>query len=214
MQAILQWFFDLVSSGAILFFLVYLSIPVCHFFRATNHKRHLRARIAAGKLNPRGFEVRFALGEIYLKSRRWAKAEQELSRAVNLFPEHANCHSQYGLALFHLGKFREATEQFETALQIRPEEGYGQTHLMNARCYHALKEFPAAIDWYQRTMARNSSLCEPSYCLGQLYREQGLKEESGKAFRQTIQTFSRLDRNNYWRNLRFYLLARFYLACV
>lgn len=211
MQALFQWLGELVASGAILILLVYLSIPVFHFFRFLNHRRYFSQRIAAGKINPHGFEARFALGEMYLASRRWKNAEKELAEAVHLFPEHAHCRSQYGLALLHLKKYHEAADQFETALQIRSEEGYGQTHLLIAQCYRALGDISAAMDWYERAMARNSSICEPSYQLGLLYREKGLPEESRNAFNKTVQTFSRHDRNNYWRNLRFYLLARIYL---
>ena len=212
MHAVLSWLVELVTSGAILILALYFSAPVFHLIQGMQMRRHFYRRISAGKLNPHGFEARYALGEIHARSHRWAGAEEELRAAVELNPDHASCRSLLGRVLFRRSRFREAAVEFESALAIRPEEGYGETHLLTARAYEALGEKEKAIEWYQAAIRRNSSLCEPVYRLALVLKSLGREEDYRTQLGNTLKTFAPHSRRHYWRNLRFSLAARLRLV--
>jgi len=208
MSAFWGWIVQLFTSGAILIVAVYLSIPFFHLLQSQKRKRHLFRRMAAGSLNPHGFETRLELGEIYVKSRRWRKASVELEKAVAIDPDHAHCRSLLGIALFHQGGHQEAAENLEKALELRPTEGYGRTQVFLGKSYQSLGNLEKAIEWYRAAMERNSSICEPAYRLALSLRAKG----DLKAYREELHTamgrFSPHDRTNYWRNLGVVLKAR------
>ncbi len=208
MNAVFSWLTELITSGAILILALYLSAPLFHLIQTSRQRRYYYQRVSAGTLNPHGFEARLALGEIHAGSHRWAKAESELLMAVELNPDHASCRSLLGRVLFRRGKHREAIGQLEKALEIRPEEGYGETHLLIARCYELLGEKDRAIEWYRATIRRNSSMCEPVYRLALVLNDLGRREEYHAELQNTLKTFAPHTRRHYWLNLRFSLMAK------
>jgi tetratricopeptide (TPR) repeat protein len=212
MSAIWQWVVDLFTSGAILILALYLSAPVFHLLQSSREKRRLFRRMAAGKLNPQGFETRLELGEIYVRARRWRKAIEELEKAVEIDADHAHCRSLFGSALFHDCRYQEAVDNMEKALEIRPTEGYGRTQVFLGRGYEALGNSEKAIEWYRAATLRNTSICEPGYRLALVFKKEGNLDDYRTQLREVVKRFSAFDRTNYWKNLWFVLRARMRLA--
>jgi tetratricopeptide (TPR) repeat protein len=210
-SAVVDWLIQLVTSGAIVIVLIYLIAPFLHFVQMWQGRRRIQRRIAAGKLNPRGFQTRLELGETYLNSKMWRRAEAELAEAHAIETEHAHARSLYGRALFHLKKHPEAIQHLEKALEIRPEEGYGRTQVLLGRSYEAIGDPVRAERWYRAAIDRNSSISEPGYRLALLLQKQGDREGYREELRKSIERFSSHDRANYWRNLSYVLRARFRL---
>ena len=208
MSAIWHWLVDLFTSGAILILALYLLAPVFHLIQSSREKRRLFRRMAAGKLNPQGFETRLELGEIYVRARRWTKAIEELEKAVAIDPDHAHCRSLFGSALFHDGRYQDAVDNMEKALELRPTEGYGRTQVFLGRGYEALGNNEKAIEWYRAATLRNTSICEPGYRMALVHRKEGNLEEYKTQLHEVIKRFSVHDRTNYWRNLWFVLRAQ------
>jgi tetratricopeptide (TPR) repeat protein len=208
MGPIRDWFVELFTSGAVVILALYFSAPVFHLLQGWQMRSRLHQRMAAGKLNPHGFEARLALGEIYVKTRRWKRAIAELTAALEIDGGHAYGQSLLGYAHFRTREYGEAARHMERALEIRPEEGYGRTHLLIARSYDALGQKAKAIEWYRSAIRRNSSLCEPGYRLALALKETGDPKGFLTELHNTIEIFSRYDRGNYWRNLWFVLLAK------
>ena len=209
-----DWFLRWFTSGAFLILALYFSAPIFHLIKSRSEKARLYRRLTAGKLNPKGFEMRMELGEIYARSKRWSRAEAELREAAEIDPEHAHCQSLLGICLFHQGKHEEAVKHFERALELRPSEGYGRTQVLLARSYEALENTERAAEWYQAALVRNLSICEPAYRLGVLNRNREKKEEAKQNFQEAVRRFSPTDRNNYWKNLRYSLMAKFQLVAL
>jgi tetratricopeptide (TPR) repeat protein len=208
MWILLNWLMELLTSGAVVILALYLAGPFLHLLQSWRLRQRLHRRMLAGKLNPSGFEARMALGEIYVSSRRWTKAIGELEAASEIDDRHAYCQSLLGKALFHAGQFEKAASHLEAALAIRADEGYGWTHLLVGRCYDALGNREKAAEWYRAAARRNSSLAEPLYRLALTLRVAGDQAGYSNELRNAIRTFSRYDRRNYWRNLKWSGLAR------
>lgn len=212
MGSITAYLWEWVTSGAILILALFLAAPVLHAVQIFQSRRRLFQRLAAGRLNPNGFEARLTLGEIYARGRRYAKAIPELEAAVEINPDHAHCKSLLGKAYFKAGRFAEAAAQLEKTLEIRPDHGYGHTHLLLGRVYDAAGDATKAVEWYRAAAARNTSIAEPYYRAALAHRVGGDKEQYMAALAETVSTFSRYDRSNYWRNLRYATLAKLRLA--
>jgi Tfp pilus assembly protein PilF len=89
---------------------------------------------------------RTALG--HLKDREFAKAVAELSDAILADPKLAVAHSARGSAQFGLGKYREAEEDYRTAIALDPKLGMPIYGL--AECHRVLGEGKKAAELYDR----------------------------------------------------------------
>ncbi len=207
----LNWLFQLFTSGAFLILALYFSAPVFHLIQSRRERAQLYRRLAAGKLNPHGFEMRMELGEIYARSRRWGLAEKELQDAVDIHEDHAHCQSLLGTVLYHQEKYTEAIDHLKRALELRPSEGYGKTQVLLARCFEGTGQLDEAANWYRAALDRNLSICEPAYRLGVLEKKRDRKEDAKKGFEEAIRRFSPTDRRNYWTNLRYSWMAKYQL---
>jgi tetratricopeptide (TPR) repeat protein len=89
---------------------------------------------------------RAALG--HLQNRDFAKAVTELSDAILADPKLAVAHSARGSAQFGLGKYREAAEDYRTAMALDPKLGTAIYGL--AECHRVLGEGKKAAELYDR----------------------------------------------------------------
>jgi len=208
MNALIDWVVQFFTTGAIIIVLAYASIPLFHILQGRRLRMRLHRRLALGKLNPNGFEARMESGEIYLASRQWIRAVADLSSALEIVPDHAHCHSLLGQAQYHKGDYQEAVAHLEEALKIRPELGYGHTHVLIGRAFEALEDMEKAETWYRAALERNSSISEPAYRLAFVLRKSGDLEGYRRELGKAIERFSWLDRANRWSNLVYFLLAK------
>jgi len=209
-----DWLVELFTSGAFLILALYFSAPLFHWIQSRRERARLYRRLAAGKLNPHGFEMRMELGEIYVRAKRWASAERELRDAVEIHEDHAHCQSLLGIALFRQKKFPEAIDRFKRALELRPSEGYGRTQVLLGRSHEAIDQPDEARRWYLAALERNLSICEPAYRLGLLEKKRDRKQEAKEGFEEAVRRFSPTDRRNYWKNLWYSWMAKFQLVTV
>lgn len=61
-----------------------------------------------------------SLGGVNLKSWKWAEAEQEFKRAIELNPNYATAYHWYCVLLRSLGRFDEAAQKIEKAQELDP----------------------------------------------------------------------------------------------
>lgn len=89
---------------------------------------------------------RTALG--FLQARDWTKAVAALSDAILADPTLAVAYSARGSAQFGLGKYREASEDYATAMRLDPKLGTPLYGL--AECHRVLGEGKKAAEMYDR----------------------------------------------------------------
>ena len=73
------------------------------------------------------------LGTLLGQMAKWREAEVHLRRAVELAPRDAQARNNLGAALLAQQKPRQAIEQFEAALKIKPDYQGAQDNLDRAR---------------------------------------------------------------------------------
>jgi len=77
-----------------------------------------RDALKALELRPDAHPVHNTLGQLYLASSRYDRAAEAYGKAIDLSPKHALYHFHYGLALYRLGKVREAAEALAASTRL------------------------------------------------------------------------------------------------
>ena len=86
----------------------------------------------------------------------WERAEALLQRAIEADPNCASAHDCYGNALAATGRHREATRQFDLALELDP---LSYPIIGNAAlCAHRAREFTKAAQYFERGISLNPEL--------------------------------------------------------
>ena len=69
----------------------------------------------------------------YLSMKRFEEAIRDSERSLALKPDYAKAHARLGLAQFLLGRYAEAVEAYEAALQLDPDNKASRSYLEKAR---------------------------------------------------------------------------------
>jgi tetratricopeptide (TPR) repeat protein len=118
--------------------------------------------------------VHLALGELYLGSGDYEKAEREFREEVRLLPGSAYAAYKLGVVLLHRGQVREAMAELKRANELQPE--MPETLLEFGKATAAAGEFASAEKLFRQILAleQRSELAEAAHFqLAQIYRRMG-----------------------------------------
>ena len=115
----------------------------------------------------------------------WVEAEREVLRAIELNPNDATAHAEYGTYLQALGRFDEAFTQRELASKI---EMLSPTIVANVGypLYYAGR-YDEAIKYYQKAVELDPAFAWGYLWIGQAYLEKGAPEEGLKFIRRSLE---------------------------
>ncbi len=88
-------------------------------------------------------EAHYHLASVYLKTQRWPRAAQELTRTVELQPENYAARVDLAQLLIASGDLEHAKEQVDWILQASPNDA--KSHAVSADLLAAQGSFPAAL---------------------------------------------------------------------
>jgi Flp pilus assembly protein TadD len=103
-------------------------------------RSHLRAGLAAqatvslekAKLRePEKASIREALGIAYFRIRRWAEAEKEFRKVLELSPVNDYAHYALGRCLERQGRDREANAHYKLASSLRPASDHYRSRILD-----------------------------------------------------------------------------------
>jgi tetratricopeptide (TPR) repeat protein len=103
------------------------------------------------------FLPRFALGALYAHATRWAEAERELSRALEISPI-ASAHVLLGTVLREKGEIPRAVQEFEAALATDPDSEDAVFQL--GLCYLERNAPKRALECFQQALEKNPKRLE------------------------------------------------------
>ena len=72
--------------------------------------------------NPNAWQAHARLGQLFFKQERFADAEREFEKTVELKPDLAEHHNLLGLAQCRLGRFEKGIAQYREALRLKEEK--------------------------------------------------------------------------------------------
>jgi type IV pilus assembly protein PilF len=103
------------------------------------------------------FDIKYAkghsiLGTVFQSEKQWVLAETYFKKSIQLEPDSAMFHNNYGVFLYQLKRYKEACEQLELATKD-PFYNLRANALNNlGRCYTVLNEEDKASDAFQRSV--------------------------------------------------------------
>lgn len=107
---------------------------------------------------------------------KWAEAEEEFRRALDLNPNNAQAHQWYGnLLLGPLGRNQEAIAELQRALELDPLSLIVNTDLGYA--YYLAGDDDSAYHQYQKVLAIDSSFIPVHYDLKLYYEHRGMYDQ-------------------------------------
>jgi tetratricopeptide (TPR) repeat protein len=96
---------------------------------------------------------------VQLQDREWAKAAAELTRSIRADPSLAVAYAARGSALFGLGRYREASDDYRAALSL--DRGLATPLYGLAECYRVLGDAKRAAEMYERYADSSASDVRP-----------------------------------------------------
>jgi serine/threonine protein kinase/tetratricopeptide (TPR) repeat protein len=123
----------------------------------------------------------FALSNLW----RWAEAEPEFRRAIELNPNNATAHYFYAMGfLAPQNRMNESLQHFQTALSLDPLSGIVNTNY--AMVLVEAHQYPEALAQYQKVLARDSNFDPAHYKLSQFYDITGRYADAISELRRVI----------------------------
>lgn len=98
-------------------------------------------------------EAHYRLASLYLKTQRWPRAAQELSRTIELQPENYAARVDFAQLLIASGDLEHAKEQVDWIVQARPNDA--KSHAVSADLLAAQGDFSAALQEAEKAQALN-----------------------------------------------------------
>ena len=123
--------------------------------------------------NPDSAEAAYGLGSVYLNQEKTAKARQTFAQAIKLPSSYPgtlpNAWNNLGLLATREGKYAEAIQNFQEALQLSPDHLVALTNLGNA--YRQQKQWEEARKTLERATVIDPQDPEANYGLGMVYAQ-------------------------------------------
>ncbi|MEO6097500.1 MAG: tetratricopeptide repeat protein, partial [Fibrobacteria bacterium] len=143
---------------------------------------------------------------VYLSGRKaqlegdYKDAEAAFRKVVRLDPRNAKAFGQLGIALYHLGKEKEAEKAFKSELEMNPLDYNTWYNLGEVHLSHAARETAAetiqglraeAMECYLKALELNNDHAEAHYRVGVLLNGNGQYKEAIRHLEAALKTDSR-----------------------
>ncbi len=142
------------------------------------------AAARALKIDPTLAEARNSLAHLHLHEWKWAAAESEFKRAIELDPGYAPSYHWYALSLTTVGRLEEAVAAMTTAQQLDP-----LSLRMNADLGMALlaaAQYDQAIAQERRTLELDPNFPTAYWIAGMAYEQKGMYADARREFERAI----------------------------
>ncbi|NTU59258.1 MAG: tetratricopeptide repeat protein [Chlorobiaceae bacterium] len=137
------------------------------------------------KIDPGNANVFHLLGVIASQQQNHQIALILIDHAISLNPIVAAYHSNRGLALHNLKRFREALESYDRAIQLRPD--YAEALSNRGLALSALNRFDEALDSFNRAIRLQPGFADAHSNRGNTLRELNRYDEALESYNRAIQ---------------------------
>ena len=148
----------------------------------TEYEKALAAYRRVFTKHPTAGGVRYALGNVYWKMRRYGEAETWLLKELDANPHHSSAHYRLGNLYADQGKAEHAIKHFEQAIAANPALPTARLDL--GRALSAAGRHREAVGQLQAHAEANPANDRVHYLLAQAYRRLGRLDEAKQAMLQ------------------------------
>jgi tetratricopeptide (TPR) repeat protein len=134
------------------------------------------------QIDPSNITTLFNTGKLYLREKQFQRAEESLSKALNLQKNNCQIILLLAEAMFSLGKVSQAQKLYNTIIALNPPElkaDLGRINYMLGRCYLTERNYKSSVSCFNRSLEHKYARDRTNFYLGQAAFEQ---EEYDKAF--------------------------------
>ncbi|MBX9677746.1 MAG: tetratricopeptide repeat-containing glycosyltransferase family protein [Gemmataceae bacterium] len=125
------------------------------------------------------------------------RAEQAFRQAIQIQPEHAKAHNNFGVLLADMGKRKEAFEAWQNAVRFDPN--YPEAQFNFAMALAEAGEADGAVEHYENALRLKPDYAEALNNLGLLHHERGRPHDAVVLLEQAVRL--RPDYVEAWNNL-------------
>jgi predicted Zn finger-like uncharacterized protein len=150
-------------------------------------------------------EYHLYVGWAAIELSNYARAEQALTRALEIDRELADAYWQRGVLLEKQGRAIDALADLQTAIAKRPSRF--EVHAAMALCYQDLARWPEATEAWQKAIAGNDGVAEWHYRLGKIYAGNGNRAGSTPELEKAIQVSEAKKQTPVWLFDAYFLYA-------
>jgi TolB-like protein/Tfp pilus assembly protein PilF len=113
---------------------------------------------------------------------RWEESERAFQRAIEMNPNYAAAHNEYGALLVVLGRFAEATSEMKRAQELDPLSPFFRVGVVWPLLFS--RQYDEAIEQLQKIIAWNPDFVNAHLNLGWAYAHKGRYDEAIAALQQ------------------------------
>ena len=139
----------------------------------------------AVQLDPKYAGAYMVRGITRLKQKQFNGARTDLAKAVELAPDNALFHREFGIALFDSGQYKPAQEQFDFALRLNPKDP--DSFIWRAKSAECLGEKEKAIADLNTAVELKPTYSEAYSQLARLYTQTGKPARAAEVLAQQKQ---------------------------
>lgn len=126
-----------------------------------------------------------ALGLYYFRSEQYSKAEMQYRRAIEVQPDYAESHNNYGILLAKMGRNPEALENFQAAVRITPQAVPDRMNLAHALFDKG--DLQDALMQYSNVVQQESQSFDAVHGMGMCYEKLNNSGKAEECFRRALQ---------------------------
>jgi tetratricopeptide (TPR) repeat protein len=140
------------------------------------------------EFSPSPGQLLYELGALQVASGNMTEGRQNLEKAHNLIPEHADIEFWLGVARIRTGELESGKAALEAALKLNPKIQYGFPYVYLIEYSLKRKEPEQQIAEYLEKIDENGNP-RMYYELGIIYQQEGYPEKAGEMFREARLSF-------------------------
>lgn len=151
-------------------------------FRRGDTDTALKYLLKAHETNPGWIELQCQIGTVYLRRRRWKRAEEAFRKALEIDPDCAEAHDGLGVAYRAQRRPEEAVHEHMQSIALlhyRP-----QTHINLGLALAETGQLDWAIRAFEVALEQNPHNPFPHHCLARLYAEAKQDPQKAAAHRE------------------------------
>ncbi len=141
--------------------------------------------------NKKKAQRHFNLGKNFLEKGSSARAKEELMKAIQLDPDHADAHIALGMIYLKEKNPKEAIQLFERGMGLNPNLRQGSIGI--ALALESMGENSKAIEKLEDLPKKGQEIPEIHYHLGRLYEKEGQKERALSEYKKALQSIFKED---------------------
>lgn len=199
------------SPFLLLILLFLLRDRVDDFMKSHRSRQSFRQNLQAATLNPADASAHYNLGLLYQQRGELDAAIGSFQRAVEIDPSETDAHFQLGRIARWQNRLNEAIHHFEQVVRQDATHNQHEIWRETALAYYSAKQFPDALEMFDRFLQHRPSDAQGRYWLGMTLHSLGRTDEAIAEMQSCIESVKTAPAYKYRTERQWLHLAQSFL---